>query len=165
MFGGELKQPTQKTSASAPDSFMRNFQYQSHSADGIVNSILTSIEAVHFPKDDLTKFAKPKLTYFTKDRQTWVVTSDKGRSINGDDKIFLSQNVLIHQPQTAISPDTKIYTQHLTVYPGTDIAITNDPVLIKRPGTVIHGIGMTANLKTGQYKLLHQARGIYDPEA
>src|SRR3990167_6574050 len=150
-----------KIDQNTPDIYSKNIEYINYAMNGLIENKLTSQLAVHYPKSDTTDFNHPKLNYYTENQQSWIVTSDKGKSLHGKEKILLNQNVLIHQPQTTVVPDTKIYTQHLTIDPSTNTAKTNDPVKITRPGTVIHGIGMTANLKTGEYKLLKQARGTY----
>lgn len=165
MFTSDINVEPTSIDKNSPDAYSQQLNYLSHTATGLIANILTSKLAVHYPAADITTFKQPKLTYYTQTRQRWIVTSEKGESLRGHKKILLTKNVVIHQPQSSVVPDTKIYTQHLTVFPGTDTAITHDPVKIVRPGTIIHGIGMTANLKTGQYKLLRHARGTYIAEA
>lgn len=146
------------------NAFMIQPAYIDFNQKGLLHSQLDAKQMEHFVRLDMSKFIDPKILIYTEDRVPWHITSKYGRSQQGSKKVFLYNHVVLHQPQEPNHPETTIYTSELTVYPDRSFAETNKKVKITRPGTVIHGKGIRANLKTGIVKLLTKSRGVYEPE-
>ena len=56
-------------------------------------------------------------------------------------------------------------TASLTVFPDKQQASTDNAIVITQPDTVIHAVGMLADLNEGTVKLLSQAKGDYVPSS
>ncbi|MCB1826909.1 MAG: LPS export ABC transporter periplasmic protein LptC, partial [Coxiellaceae bacterium] len=141
------------------NAFMVQAKYVDYDKDGALHSQLEANQMKHYVKQDTSLFTKPKILIYTEDRTPWYITSDYGKSQNGTKKVLLYSNVTLYQPPKPNHPETTITTSELTVYPKRSFAETDKKVKIKRPGTVIHGKGIEANLKTGIVRLLTQSRG------
>lgn len=145
------------------NAFMIKPTYQDFDQQGQLHSKMQANQMKHYVRHDMSLFTNPDILIYTDDRIPWYITSDHGKSQNGTTKVLLYGNVVLHQPQRPDHPETTINTTELTVYPKRSFAETDKPVQIKRPGTVIHGKGIKANLKTGVIRLLTQSRGVYEP--
>ena len=158
----------QKTIAIKPsggiNAFMIHPVYKDYNKAGQLHSKLEANEMTHYLRHDMSLFTRPKILIYTDDRIPWHIVSNYGRSQQGTQKVFLYENVILHQPQEPSHPETTIKTSELTVYPNHSFAETNKKVLINRPGTVIHGKGIEADFKKGVVTLLTKSRGVYEPE-
>ena len=146
------------------NAFMIEPLYKDYNEQGQLHSELRANQMKHYVRRDTSLFTQPKILIYTDERIPWHITSHYGRSQNGTQKVFLYEKVTLHQPQQPDHPETTIKTSELTVYPDRSFAETDKKVQITRPGTVIHGQGIEANLKTGVVKLLTKSRGIYEPD-
>jgi lipopolysaccharide export system protein LptC len=117
----------------------------------------------HYPDEDVTYINYPHVTVYRQSPQPWYINSNYAEATNGTEKIVFTDNVVIHHPTDIQNPDTTMETSSLTVFPDQKQAETDKPVVITQPDTVIHAIGMTADLNDGTVKLLSQARGDYVP--
>jgi lipopolysaccharide export system protein LptC len=152
--------------ASAPigmNSFMMQPEYQQFNNKGQLHSRLEADQMKHLRPHNISLFTKPRILIYTDDRIPWHITSHYGKSLNGNKTIYLYDHVILHQPPQPHHPETTITTSFLTIYPKRALATTDRKVTITRPGSIIHGKGIEANLKTGSIKLLAQSRGIYAP--
>ena len=91
----------------------------------------------------------------------WIITADNGQSQAGVSQVHLWGNVKLLQPPARNSHNMTMTTSSLIIFPEKQLAQTDQPVVITEPGTVINGVGLRANLNTGEIQLLSQARGVY----
>jgi len=117
----------------------------------------------HYADDDVTWITYPHVTVYRQSPEPWYINSDHAEATNGTEEILFSDNVVIHHSADSENPDTTMKTATLTVFPDKKQATTNDPVVITQPDTIIHAIGMIADLNDGTVKLLSKARGDYVP--
>jgi lipopolysaccharide transport protein LptA len=98
------------------------------------------------------------------DQAAWLVTANKGHTLNGLEEVQLEGNVVIQQQSKAHdqSPPLIISTEQLTAFPKRETAQTHKPLIIKQANNIIHAVGLQADLKSGIIKLLHQVNGIYE---
>lgn len=157
------KQPS--NSNHLPDAYMEQVNYQEFNSEGRLHAQLTTPRLTHYPDNDTTLFLKPNMRLITKKNIHWHVTALHGQSDKGSEKVLLWDNVVIHQPKQPDNPETTIKTSQLTVYPDKQTAETKQAVRIMRPGSITTAVGMTANFKTGVFKLLSQSKGHYEPNA
>lgn len=146
------------------NAFMINPTYRDFNKNGTLHSQLSANLMEHYVRHDISVFTKPVILIYTDERIPWHITAEHGKSQNGTKEVLLYNNVILHQPQQPSHPETTINTSELTVYPPRSFAETNKKVKITRPGTVIHGKGIEADLKTGIVKLLTRSRGTYEPD-
>lgn len=147
------------------DSFMVDAEYRKYDMLGQIHFTLNSAHMVHYQTHDSAYFTKPHLMGYTAERIPWQVDANSGKTIKGTHQVYFWDNVILKQLSYPHHPDTTtIQTTALTVFPYQSLGVTDKPVMITRPNSVAHGIGMRADFKSGMITLLAQARGSYDPK-
>lgn len=157
------QQKMQRAGNIAIDSFVNQATLTEYNEQGEIKKMITAENAIHSEPDGVTHFIKPFILLYAQDRTPWHIRADKGTSNKKTDHIVLQHNVMIHQLPTARHTESRITTDELTILTKTSRAFTEKPVTLTRPGITIHGIGLSANLKTGEYQLRSQSEVIYQP--
>ncbi|EKD77894.1 MAG: hypothetical protein ACD_42C00134G0003 [uncultured bacterium] len=148
------------------NNFVINAKYSEYNKQGEIKTIVTADKITQFQPDNNSVFTQPRIiTYTDQDRTPWHIQADEGSSDQTAKKIILRGHVIAVKLKTKKTPSITIKTTKLTIFPKKSLAITNQPVVLSRPDTIIHGIGLTANLKTGEYQLHSQSKAIYVPTA
>lgn len=146
-----------------PDTFMKQVTYISTDAAGNLSSHLVASNLFHFEKNNSSTYSSPKFTIYVKSGEPWFVSAENGESFDGIHKIILKNKVYVHQNAGPHNNEFSMYTSELTILPKLNLAKTNQAVTIQQPGGTVHATGLTANLKTGEIKLISRAEGQYDP--
>lgn len=144
-----------------PDAFMENVVATMINKEGAQSLIIQSPRITHYPKDDATIIESPRLTIFRDSLEPWYIDAMHAKATEGAAKIVFWDDVTIHHPHDKNIPITTFKTSTLTVFPKEKIASTKDDITLTQPETTIHATGMTANLNSGEIKLLSQTRGEY----
>ncbi|HLD84247.1 MAG TPA: LPS export ABC transporter periplasmic protein LptC [Coxiellaceae bacterium] len=155
----------QSTEDSLINSYILNAQFTEYNPDGSLKIKMTSDKITHWENTGETLFTKPYLITFTEvNHDPWHIHADEGVSNKAGDQLVLKNNVVIHELKTKQQPEVTITTTELTLFPKTSRATTDKAVTLTRPGSVIHGVGFSANLKTGEYQLRSQSDATVDPQ-
>lgn len=150
---------------SQPDGFMENVVATILNKEGHPSLKVVTPQMVHYYNNDMTLIMKPNVTVYRDTPQPWFVHANFARATGGTDRIFFWDDVLIDHPADTSNPVTTMTTTSLTVFPNQQLAETDQPVVIKQPDTIVHAIGMLANLNDGTVRLLSQAQGEYVPSS
>lgn len=149
-----------------PDAFMEEVTSVIFNNRGKLALTLSSPKMFHYADNDSMTIVKPHVTFFrTASEEKWTINSDSAKTSQGITQILFSGNVVIHHPQDKNDSATTMQTATLTIFPDKNRAETDQAVTITQPDTLIHAVGMLANLNTGTIKLLSQARGEYVPNS
>lgn len=118
-----------------------------------------------------SEFTNPVITHTQTDRFV-IITSQQGQTSN-DENILLSGNVIIKQTtidplsaNTTIENKTQnsiLRTEHITYNANKGELETDAKVVITEPHGTTTATGLKANLETGQYQLLNDVQGTYNP--
>ncbi len=165
-LASDLLTPTAKEQANqpqTPDSFMTDVHYVDFDNQGQWQSTLDVKHMVHYSQQDTAELEQPRLISKGKDQLTWIITADRGISHNGGKMLDLHGHVVVQRFENATQKTMQLNTESLTAYPKKKYANTDQPVTITQTGSVMKAIGMTADLNTGDIKLLNQAQGVYEP--
>lgn len=154
---------TASGSSSRPDAFMENVTATIINKEGLRSLLIESPRMVHYAENDTTVIESPHITVYRDSPEPWHINADNAKATQGTNKIFFWSNVIIHHPYDDSTPVTTFKTATLTVYPQQKMAQTADEVTLSQPESVVHAVGMMANLNDGEVKLLSQARGEYVP--
>jgi len=146
-----------------PDAYMENVSATIFNKAGTLSLKVTTPKLVHYVLNDTTYVLKPDVTIYRNSPKPWYINSDFAKSTGGSTQILFWEHVLIHHPADTQNPITTMETATLTVYPDKEIAATDQPVIIQQPDTIVHAIGMLANMNDGTVKLLSKAQGEYVP--
>ncbi|NNM59899.1 MAG: LPS export ABC transporter periplasmic protein LptC [Legionellales bacterium] len=146
-----------------PDFFAINVTATETSIKGVLKDKFITPKAVHYATNDTTFYDNPHIISYPDDgKSPWDITALHGKSINGTDKLILSDNVKIYEPAGPQNNDTWITTSWLVVYPKQNYAETDKPVTFIEPDLTVNSIGMRVYFKEKRIELLKQARGVYD---
>lgn len=143
-----------------PDQYMLQMDYTRFNSLGKLQDKIYAVKIIHFQNQDSSLLTQPRLLSYTNE-YNWDITADHGTSINGNEQILLKDHVIIKRLTVADNSLMVIKTSSLTAYPYKQMALTNQPVTVEQPDSIINSVGMIANLKTGNIKFLSKTKGIY----
>ena len=152
-----------KPSDRTPDKIISNLNFRQFDLKGQLVKHIQAAQARHIQDNNTTLLTKPFMTIKSDNGIFWHISADKSRSIHGSDMIIAQGNVVLKHKTVGNSLATTISTSWLSLNQKTHYAYTNQPVKIVRPDSTTTGLGMTANFKTGVYKVLQDAKIIYKP--
>lgn len=151
----------QISSQNQPDYYMLDAKYTDYDQNGDIHSQISTSKITHFVTEDSYLFDNPIMIIFNQEQKPWSITSNKGKSEHGKEKVFLWDNVVIHQDAGPKNAPTTITTSELTIFPKTKTATTDKAVNITQGGSSITAVGANADFKTGVVNLLSQVQGKY----
>jgi len=166
-FGIFLSQPTYNLKQiekqnTAPDWYMTGVTISKYNALGAIKGIMTSTKLTHDQKQNIIYMQKPFFILYDKNRTPWHISSLHGKNYQDEkSKTDLWGNVRVKEMPGKDSHHTDMSTTQLTYYPQRNFAHTDKPVTIKEPGSIMHSIGVNANLKTGVIHFLSKTTGEY----
>jgi lipopolysaccharide export system protein LptC len=145
------------------DSYMEEVSAIMFSKEGSPTLKVVTPRMVHYPENNTTDITKPRVTIFRKSPEPWFIDADFAKATNGMQSILFWSQVNIHHLADNENPATSLSTDTLTIFPSKQTAATSDAVTFVQPDTIVHAIGMLADMDAGTVKLLSQAQGEYDP--
>ena len=110
----------------------------------------------------LSQFTQPIITLTTPDTIT-VIRSQKGQTLN-DEAIQLSGDVLITQnPLSNSTKQSTLTTKSLTYNANQAELLSRDTITLTQADSVTTGVGLHANLESGQFQLMSNVQSTYQP--
>ncbi|MET0655468.1 MAG: LPS export ABC transporter periplasmic protein LptC [Pseudoxanthomonas sp.] len=150
-------------SSARPDYLMRDFEVISLDDQGLESITLRAPEMERNASDQTFTIATPLFLLPDKDGHHWEMRSKTAWISAKGDEMRLSGDVKGTSPKEAAAPST-FDTQRLNVFPRKNLAVTDAPVLITQPGTILSGVGFETNTKTRQYQIKSQSKLRYVPK-
>jgi LPS export ABC transporter protein LptC len=160
-----------------PDAFFINSRTVQYSEDGKISHILLSERANHFESEtgtskleSYTLLTQPDIRFYdmatsqTANRLSWQASSNAAKSMNNNQEILMSGNVILVQQATSdVEISTTIESETLLIKPDEQYAETNKPVIIKNASGVTTSTGLTLSLENDVIELLSNVRSRYEP--
>lgn len=115
----------------------------------------------HYAQKDRMTAQTPYFVFHKNHSPAWYVSADHGEGLQGNKIILLTGHVKIWQPPGPGSKNTTFLTSKAYLFPDKSLATTNQPITIEQPGSVLHGVGLNADLKKGKIDILSQTEGMY----
>jgi lipopolysaccharide export system protein LptC len=140
-----------------PDYITESFELRRFGPTGALQNTLSGKKMVHYPDDDTTLLTEPRVSYFGGPQPTHV-SANQGLVASDAREIALVGDVKAVREARGDDPATVLTTETLTVFPDDEIARTSAAVTIVQGASVVRGVGLDADNKTGIYKLLGQVR-------
>jgi LPS export ABC transporter protein LptC len=158
---------THHTVLTAPSSdrvtaFSDNVVYTQYNESGLQEARITAGSSEHF-QSGRSIFQSPAGSFYTQKRIPWFIRANQGQSFSASQRISLQGKVIMHQLQQPEHPETLIRTEEAVLYPKTQTAQTNLAVTIDQPGKRVKGVGMSANLDTGEITIFSESESDYQP--
>ena len=146
-----------------PDFIVDNLVARRLDTSGNVKHTLYATRMTHFPHDDSTVLASPRLVSSTS-RAPTTITSRTARVSSGGDNVYFEDNVRVSRAAYEDRSEMVLETEFLHVIPDENIARTDRPVTITDAHTVATAICLELNSETRIAKFLSNFRGTYhDP--
>jgi lipopolysaccharide export system protein LptC len=147
----------------APDYMLYNFVSTRTDASGNTKYVLAAAKMRHFPANDYTELQRPRFTQFGLNKPYTQIYGQQGRvSANGKLVEFSNQVKVIRQA-SATKPETQMQTERLWLEPDTEVAHTDQPVVIRqKPATVITGTGMRFDNRADTMQLFNRVHVHYE---
>lgn len=140
-----------------PDFIGEHIRMLQFNADGTPRYELLAERVVNYPHSGITDFEQPRLLYQTRDGELRV-TAEHGESRDDGEVIHLTGDVFVHREGVEGNPEMTLRSNTLTLWPDTQRAATDDPVVLTRGPSVAYGNGMRADNLYGTLELIGDAR-------
>lgn len=145
-----------------PDYIIDDLSATTLDEHGTPHYLLAAQQMIHYPDDDSTQMTEPRLTSLYPDRPPTHVSAKRGKISSKGDQVFLYDDVKVVRDASATQSPMTLTTSYLHVLPDQDLVDTDQPVTIVNDSTVVTGIGMKLNNKTGVAQLLAQVRSEHE---
>lgn len=146
-----------------PDYIIHGLSAESFSDDGLLSQQINAVSASHYPADDITLLDKPALILYEAGLPRWGVRSESGRLLK-QNNIALSGDVII-VPLHESGGDFSLTTPSLRIDLASQMADTDDKVVIESDSSELLATGMTIFLDKQLVTFKSQVRGRHDPKA
>jgi lipopolysaccharide export system protein LptC len=130
---------------------------------GRVKHTLHAAKMTHFPDDDVTLLAEPRLVIYSEDRAPVTVTSREARMSGNGENVYFERQVRVVRAPHGDQSELVLDTEYLHVMPEDNIAKTDRPVTIRNANTIINASGLELNSETRFLELHGRVSGTYEP--
>ena len=145
-----------------PDTYMEEFKTYIMGKDGKPRYELHASYMSHFSYDNHNEFISPEFIYHRSDESQWVMSAERGTTIDGSKKIMLQGDVIMFRRQLSAGDSAfKINTGELLVRPDDSYAETDQLITITSGEHSLQSTGMKAYFNDGRVELLSRVRGKY----
>jgi LPS export ABC transporter protein LptC len=145
-----------------PDAYVENLLAVQMSKEGLPEQQLTSIHALHYPKNNSIFLKKPFVTLYQINSPAWELRALSSIIYPDLNKIDLEGDVYAHQPAGTKNVETTLVTTQASIYTKTKIVTTNQIVTLLRPGVRVQSEGARANMAKGEVILSSNAQVYYN---
>ena len=142
------------------DYVLRDFEMVMLSRDGTESVRLKAPELQRSREDESLAIVQP-VFLLPAQQGAWRLGADQGWVSPDGDLVRLEGNVE-GDSQGDNPSQASLRTGRLELLPDQDLARSDDRVTLSQPGIIQTGVGMEANLKTRNYRLLSQVKVRYD---
>ena len=146
-----------------PDFIVSKFAATTLSEQGTPQYMVKARQMLHYPDDESTHLQDPQLTSLTPNQPALYASASNGTISGKGDEIFLRDDVKIVRAASAQQSEMVFTTSYLRIIPGRDLAVTDQPVLMKDAHNRISAIGMQIDNKARVIKFLSQVSSDHAP--
>lgn len=142
-----------------PDYIVENFNVRRFDAEGLLQHTLIADRMRHFPDDDTTLIAEPRLIYH---RVPATYINARQALVDGKgEHVELSQDVRVLRAGLNGKPATEMHTERLDAFPDDEIARSSVPVKIVQGLSHIAGNTLESNNKAATHILDGAVKGTF----
>lgn len=151
----------QQQDSNEPDFYIVNAKTTQFNTNGQTDHYLKATEIKHFPASDFTLANNPNIIMFRKNDTPWHVSANQGRITQNNSIIELWDNVELKRDTPPNVLDLK--TSKLTLETVTNLAHTDQDVVITDKTNHVEATGMKAYIDENKIKFLSNVRATHDP--
>lgn len=142
-----------------PDYYVENFNVKRFDAEGLLQHTLIADRMQHYPDDDTTLVAAPRMIYH---REPATYLSARAAQVDGKgERVELIDAVQVLRAGLNGKPTTTLTTERLEAYPDDEIARTLVPARIVQGLSHVTGNTLESNNKTAIHILEGAVRGTF----
>ena len=145
-----------------PDYYIEDMVRNTLDENGALKNVLHADLVTHFPDDDTTELARPRMEIYNGSSDPWYVIAETGWVSSGNEVVILHGEVEIWRLDDAGNREFEVITSELRVLPKEQYAETDDPATITSKTTITKTIGMRANFAHDRLELLKQVRSRHE---
>lgn len=145
-----------------PDYYLEVMVRRSMNKNGGLQDVLSADEVFHYPDDDTTELARPRMEIYNSGGYPWHVVAERGVVKADSEVIFLHGVVEIWRLDDAGQRELEIITSELRVFPEVQYAETDNAATIKSPTSVTKSRGFRANFEHNRLELLERVRSRHE---
>ena len=145
-----------------PDYLVMNFTTTTYDRDGRAETVLSAERMLHYPDDDSTELAAPRLMQSRPKQPRFTARADRGKVSREGDEIFLYDNVVLVREADGSRPEARMSTSFLHILRDRALVRTDRKVLFEEDGRSLTGRGMEYRNDTRELQLLNEVRGSFE---
>lgn len=154
-----------KAERNDPDFIVDRIVARRFDPEGRIKHTLHAERMTHYPRNDITVLASPRLISDASGRAPVTITSRSARISGGGDQVYFEDNVRVVRAPYDDRSELVMETEYLHVTPDEHTARTDRKVTITDAHTVATAIGLELNSENRTARFLSQFRGTYhDPQ-
>ncbi|HLW74627.1 MAG TPA: LPS export ABC transporter periplasmic protein LptC [Gammaproteobacteria bacterium] len=154
----------QQPKTHVPDYYFTDATVTNLDLKGRPESELKAPRMIHHPDDDSVEVFQPRIRYFTKQGPPWYARADHGVEPSGGKLIYLDGHVQLTHPDENGGPPLVINTDRMTVNLDTNLATTDDSVIMTKGVSHETGVGMDGYMEDNRMVLRTDVKGYYVPK-
>lgn len=148
---------TPRIDRSDPDFIGERIRMTAYNTEGQPRYELIAERIVHYPMSDVTDFEQPRLRYQSSEGDIRI-RADNGESGPSVERVLLHGDVVVTREAIGENPPLSLETATLTLWPDTQRAMTDAPVVLKHGNIVANGNGLRADNLVGTFDLVGDTR-------
>ena len=148
--------------AHEPDYFIEEMVRNTLDETGALKNVLYADLVTHYPDDDTTELARPRMEIYNGNTDPWYVIADTGWVSSGNEVVVLHGQVEIWRQDEQGQREFEVLTSELRVLPQEQYAETADAAKIISRTTVTNTIGLRANFAHDRLELLKQVKSRHE---
>ncbi len=148
--------------------YMEGVKLYSYDPKGILKNFITSDDWKFSAITNISVIKNPKVIIYKWPEHTYKIIANLGKILHHNNLSYeikliqLYSNIHIQQKYLNNNRSGfNLNTSYLEFNPNNEIATTEKPVSIHKPGLIINGIGMQADLKNHQLELYNNVNSKY----
>jgi lipopolysaccharide export system protein LptC len=147
-----------------PDYIVVNFTTTTYNRDGAAESTLSASRMEHFPDDDTTELAAPRVVQTKPDQPRMTLRADRGKLSRDGEDVYLYDNVVLEREAGAGHTAARLTTDYLQVVRDRSLVRTDRQVLFEEEGRWLTGRGMEYHNATRELFLLADVQARFEPK-
>lgn len=141
-----------------PDYYIVDMVRHTMDKQGELQNVLIADRVYHYPDDDSTELARPRMEIYNDTASPWQVIAERGTVKSNGELVLLHGKVEIWRPDDDGEREFEILTSELRVFPKVQYAETDRAATLKSRGSVTRTRGFRANFSHNHLELLARVR-------
>ncbi len=145
------------------DAIVSGLKLRQFNTEGTLTHYLESQKMEHMPFHETHFFQTPHIIVRQDGEPAWEIFAKQATSINKGEQVTFTKEVVVHQGKGEKNEESTINTEKLIYFPKKKLATSDEMVIFKQAGSIVHSKGMSAYLEDKHIEL-GKAQVTYEPK-